>query len=40
MEKDYIDTGQITLCQRCQCMTKILMDVDGDKYCGKCKERK
>ena len=32
------DTQQIDFCPNCMCMTKVLMDDDGNRYCGKCKQ--
>ena len=40
MEKHLTDTREISLCESYFCATKILMDEDGSRYCGKCKERK
>lgn len=34
------NTRQISLCPHCGCMTFILMDDDGQRYCGKCKKIK
>lgn len=34
------NTQQISLCPNCSCMTFTLMDDDGNRYCGKCKELK
>lgn len=34
------NTRQISLCPHCGLMTFILMDDDGQRYCGKCKEIK
>lgn len=34
------NTKQISICPHCGVMTFILMDDDGNRYCGKCKEKK
>lgn len=34
------NTLQISICPHCGLMTFILMDDDGNRYCGKCKEKK
>lgn len=34
------NTKQLSLCPYCNCMTFVLMDDDGQRYCGKCKEKK
>lgn len=33
------DTNQLMLCDTCNCATKVLMDDDGNRYCGKCKQK-
>lgn len=40
MGTNLTDTQQISLCNSCGCATKILMDEDGNRYCGKCKKSK
>jgi len=35
-----INTQHISLCKSCNCATLILMDVDGNRFCGKCKKPK
>lgn len=32
------NTQQIDLCLACNCMTMVMMDDDGNRYCGKCKQ--
>lgn len=34
------NTKIISPCPNCSCITFDLMDEDGNRYCGKCKERK
>lgn len=34
------NTREISLCHSCDCMTFILMDDDGNRFCGKCKAEK
>lgn len=34
------DTQDISLCKSCWCATFILMDADGNRFCGKCKKPK
>lgn len=34
------NTRQLTICPHCNCMTFTLMDDDGNRFCGKCKEPK
>ena len=34
------NTRQISPCPHCNCVTFTLMDDDGNRYCGKCKEEK
>lgn len=34
------NTKIISPCSNCSCITFDLMDEDGNRYCGKCKERK
>ncbi len=34
------NTKQISPCPHCNCITFILMDDDGNRFCGKCKEKK
>ena len=31
------DTQGIAICNNCECVTKVLMDEDGNRFCGKCK---
>lgn len=38
--EDLVNTMQLSLCQKCNCMTWVLMDKDGNRFCGKCKEKK
>lgn len=33
-------THHLAFCPHCNCMTWVIMDEDGNRYCGKCKERK
>jgi len=40
METKLTNTKKISLCENCNCMTYILMDEDGKRYCGKCKKEK
>lgn len=35
-----VNTKQISICPHCNCMTFTLMDKDGNRFCGKCKEDK
>lgn len=35
-----VNTKQLDLCPKCNCATFTLMDKDGNRYCGKCKERR
>ena len=39
-KKHLTDTKIIRRCDNCNCITHDLMDDDGNRYCGKCKERK
>ena len=32
-----INTNQLELCVMCMCMTYTFMDVNGNRFCGKCK---
>ena len=34
------NTKQISICPHCGVMTFVLMDDDGNRFCGKCKKRK
>lgn len=34
------NTRQLDLCEHCSCMTFVLMDKDGNRYCGKCGGRR
>lgn len=34
------NTKQISICPHCGVMTFILMDDDGNRFCGKCKQPK
>ena len=34
------NTRRLSLCSKCDCMTYTVMDDDGNRYCGKCKEEK
>lgn len=34
------NTHQLDPCPNCNCITYTLMDDDGNRFCGKCKERK
>ena len=34
------NTWMLSLCNKCYCMTYTLMDEDGNRFCGKCKEKK
>ena len=36
----FTNTQQISICPYCCTMTFILMDEDGNRYCGKCKKEK
>ena len=39
--KDHLtNTKQLSICQHCGVMTFVLMDEDGNRYCGKCKQPK
>lgn len=35
-----VNTKELSLCHHCNCMTWVMMDDDGNRFCGKCKERK
>ena len=35
-----INTLEVSPCDKCNCMTYTLMDADGNRSCGKCKEEK
>lgn len=39
-EWNLTNTRQLELCQNCNCETYTLMDKDGNRYCGKCRERR
>jgi hypothetical protein len=38
--KHLTNTQELSLCNSCGCATWILMDDDGNRFCGKCKEPK
>lgn len=38
--KHLTNTQIITRCPHCNCITYTMMDDDGNRFCGKCKERK
>lgn len=39
--KDHLtNTKQLSICQHCGVMTFVLMDDDGNRFCGKCKQPK
>lgn len=37
LSRHLTNTQQIDFCPNCVCMTRVLMDDDGNRYCGKCK---
>lgn len=39
-EPHLTNTKQLNICQHCGVMTFTLMDEDGNRYCGKCKQPK
>lgn len=40
LSRHLTNTQQIDLCPNCMCATKVLMDDDGNRYCGKCKQHR
>lgn len=34
-----VNTHQLYLCDQCNCAVQVLMDEDGNRYCGKGKHR-
>lgn len=38
LSRHLTNTQQIDFCPNCVCMTRVLMDDDGNRYCGKCKQ--
>lgn len=39
-EPHLTNTQQLSICPHCNCATFILMDDDGNRFCGKCKQPK
>lgn len=35
-----VNTKQLEICDKCGCMTYTLMDDNGNRFCGKCKQPK
>lgn len=32
-----VETFDITLCDRCDAVVRVLRDINGNRYCGRCK---
>ena len=40
MKSAQVNTQELSICSNCNCMTYIMMDDDGNRFCGKCGGKK